>query len=68
MKDFNAFQTLAVFGIIFSVIVQVTLWVIEKNIPNVWALYPTWVGVFILGLIIKKFVKYDDDPSHHHHH
>lgn len=67
-RTFNAFQTLAVFGIIFSVIVQIVLFFINKKIENVWALYPTWGVVFIIGTIIKRYVKYDDDHSHNHHH
>ena len=66
MREFNAFQTLAVFGIIFSAIVQIILYFIHKNIDTLWALYPTWVAVFIVGSLIKKYVKYDDDHSHHH--
>ena len=63
MKDLNAIQTLSVFGIIFSVIVQIILFLINKHVAYTWALYPTWIGVFILGTIIKKYVKED----HHSH-
>jgi uncharacterized membrane protein YbhN (UPF0104 family) len=66
-RTFNAFQTIAVFGIIFSVIVQIILFLIHKNVPHTWALYPTWIVVFIIGVLIKKYVKYDDDHTHHHH-
>jgi len=64
-RDLNAFQTLAVFGIIFSGIVQIVLFIIHKNIDTLWALYPTWIGVFIVGMLIKKYVKYDDHTHHH---
>ncbi|TAH25188.1 MAG: hypothetical protein EAZ07_07820 [Cytophagales bacterium] len=67
-KDFNAFQTLAVFGIIFSIIVQVILLLINKHVDNIWALYPTWITVFIFGTVIKRYIKYDDDHTHHHEH
>lgn len=60
----NAFQSISVVGLVFSVIVQASLLLMNKNIDNVWALYPTWVGVFILGTLIKKFSK---EEEHHHH-
>jgi hypothetical protein len=66
LRELNAFQTLAVFGIIFSGIVQLALMLIEKNVETIWALYPTWIGVFIFGTILKRYVKYDDDHSHQH--
>ena len=63
MRELNAIQTLSVFGIIFSVIVQIILFVIHKHVAYTWALYPTWIGIFLLGTIIKKYAKND----HHHH-
>jgi hypothetical protein len=62
MRDFNAFQTLSLFGLLFSVIVQILLTLIHKHVDTIWALYPTWFGVFIFGTILKKFTKED----HHH--
>ena len=63
MKKFNGFQTLAVVGLITSVIVQIVLLVINKKVHTVWALYPCWVFVFLFGMFIKRFVK----PDEHHH-
>jgi hypothetical protein len=64
MKELNAFQTLSVVGIIFSVVVQLSLMIIDKKVNTIWALYPTWAFVFIFGFLLKKFSKGD----HHHHH
>jgi hypothetical protein len=65
MNNLNGFQSLSIVGLIFSVIVQIILILINKHVDTVWALYPTWVLVFILGFIIKKLTKEGD---HHHHH
>lgn len=65
MKNLNGFQTLSVVGLIFSVIVQLTLLVIGKKVHTIWALYPTWIFVFIFGTILKKYVK-EEEHSHHH--
>lgn len=63
MRDLNAFQTLSLFGLMFSVIAQILLFVIHKHVETIWALYPTWIAVFIFGSILKKFSKEED---HHH--
>lgn len=65
MRNLNTIQTLSIVGIIFSVIVQITLMIIGKKVHTIWALYPTWVFVFFIGWLMKKYNKYDDD--HHHH-
>ncbi|HEY8399856.1 MAG TPA: hypothetical protein VIK89_01270 [Cytophagaceae bacterium] len=64
MKDLNGLQNLSVIGLIFSVVVQISLIVIDKKVENIWALYPTWITVFIIGFLLKKFGK---DEAHHHH-
>jgi hypothetical protein len=64
MKNLNLFQSLAVVGLIFSVIVHVILLIIDKKVSTIWALYPTWIFVFIFGYIIKITHKGGDD--HHH--
>lgn len=64
MKNLNAFQTISIVGLIFSVIVQITLMLIDKKVDTIWALYPTWAFVFLFGYILKKYTKEDD---HHHH-
>ena len=60
MKDFNAFQTLSVVGLIFSFAVQMILILVGKKVDHVWALYPTWVLVFCFGYLLKKFSKEED--------
>jgi len=64
MKNFGPLQTISVFGIIFSAASQLILWLIDKHIDNIWMLYPTWICIFIIGWLIKKFYK---GESHHHH-
>ena len=64
MKRLNAFQVIAVFGIIFSAASQGLLWLLDKQVANFYFLYPTWVLVFIAGMIINPFLPKDD---HHHH-
>ena len=64
----NSFQVIALFGIIFSVVAQIILWVLNKNVEHFVYLYPTWVAVFIGGMLINPYLsKYDDDHHHHHH-
>ncbi|MFN6944344.1 MAG: hypothetical protein ACK4ND_05315 [Cytophagaceae bacterium] len=63
LNNLNLFQTLALLGIVFSLVAHGILIFLEKAIDNYWAVYPTWVLVFIFGTIIKKFVGPDD---HHH--
>jgi uncharacterized membrane protein YbhN (UPF0104 family) len=63
MKNLNGIQSLSVVGIIFSIFVQVTLFFIDKHIPNIWALYPSWVFIFFIGYLVKKFGK-DEDHVH----
>jgi hypothetical protein len=65
MKKLNSFQVIAIFGIIFSVVAQVILWILDKTVEHYIYLYPTWVAVFIVGMLINPYLsKYDDD--HHH--
>ncbi|WMJ71575.1 hypothetical protein RCC89_00090 [Cytophagaceae bacterium ABcell3] len=63
IQSLNLFQTLAMLGIIFSIAAQFILSLINKHVDNFWAVYPTWIFVFIFGTIVKKYVKPDD---HHH--
>jgi hypothetical protein len=63
MKNLNLFQSLAVVGLIFSVVVHIILLIINKKISTIWALYPTWVFVFIFGYVIKIMGK-GEDHSH----
>lgn len=63
LNNLNLFQTLAFVGLIFTVVTHIILLVIEKSVNNFWALYPTWVLVFLFGSIVKKYIK---DEDHHH--
>jgi putative Mn2+ efflux pump MntP len=66
MKNMNSFQVIAIVGIIFTVVAQGLLWVLDKTVEHYVYLYPTWVAIFIFGLVINPYLsKYDDD--HHHH-
>jgi len=64
MKDLNGIQSLSVVGIIFSIFVQITLLCIDKHIPNIWALYPSWAFIFFIGYLVKKFGNDDEDHVH----
>lgn len=68
MKQMNSFQVIAIFGIIFSLVAHVILWILDKKVEHFVYLYPTWVAVFIGGMLINPYLsKYDDDHHHHHH-
>lgn len=65
MKNMNSFQVIAIVGIIFTVVAQGFLWLLDKTVEHYVYLYPTWVVIFIVGLLINPYLsKYDDD--HHH--
>lgn len=63
MKDQNALQSLSIIGIIFSIIVHIILIIIDKQIERIWALYPTWIFVYFIGFLFKK---YGAEEDHHH--
>jgi hypothetical protein len=65
MYSMNGFQTLSVIGVVFSIFCQTILLFTGKTVEDMWALYPTWAAVFILGTIIRLLDKGNDD--HHHH-
>lgn len=68
---FNMLQTIAVTGVCVSAVSQAGLHLIDKSVTNFWALYPTWVGVFIIGTIFKLFGKpheHSHEHDHHEHH
>lgn len=66
MGNLGPLQIISVFGIIFGLIAQLILWLIGKHVDNYMLLYPTWVVIFIIGWVIKKYAKGSHD--HHHHH
>jgi hypothetical protein len=38
---------------------------VGKSVADMWALYPTWAGVFLLGTVIRLL---DNGEEEHHHH
>jgi L-asparagine transporter-like permease len=66
MGNLGALQTISIFGIIFGLIAQLILWLMGKQVDNYMLLYPTWVVIFLVGWVIKKYAKNEHD--HHHHH
>ena len=66
MRHWNALQSISFVGIIFSIIVQIALLIIDKKVETLWALYPTWIVIFVIGTLFKYFSKPEED--HHHHH
>jgi putative Mn2+ efflux pump MntP len=65
MKNMNSFQVIALVGLVFTIVAQGILWLVGKTVDHYLYLYPTWVGVFVLGLVLNPyFSKHDED--HHH--
>jgi len=63
MRNLGPFQTISIFGIIFSAAAQITLMLLDKQVNNFWFLYPTWVFIFFVGWLLQKYGKTED---HHH--
>lgn len=63
MKKLNFFQSLSVTGLILSFAAQMMLLLVGKEVKTIWALYPTWIFVFLLGTAFRFFGSND----HHHH-
>ncbi len=65
MQRMNGFQTISIIGLIFSVFCHGILLLLGKTVLDMWALYPTWVAVFVGGSIIRILDKGEEE--HHHH-
>ena len=65
MRKLNAFHTIALTGIVFSLFSHLLLYIFDKNINHFWYLYPTWVGVFLFGYLWNVIDK-SDEHGHHH--
>ena len=65
MNTMNGFQTISIIGVCFSIFCQLLLLLVGKTVTDMWALYPTWAAIFIIGTIIRLLDKGEDD--HHHH-
>jgi hypothetical protein len=58
-KPDSPFQIISLFGIIFSIAAQIALYIFDKQVENMWFLYPTWVVIYILAGIFKKYFRHD---------
>lgn len=65
MRQLNAFHTISITGIVFSLFAQLLLLIFDKEITNFWYLYPTWALVFLFGYLWNVI---DKDQGHGHHH
>ena len=65
MQSLNGFQTISIIGVGFSIFCQGALLLVGKNVEDMWALYPTWAAVFILGTVIRLLDKGHDHDHHH---
>lgn len=65
MRKLNAFHTIAITGIVFSLFSHLLLFIFGKDITHFWYLYPTWALVFLFGYLWNVIDK-EDGHSHHH--
>lgn len=63
MHSMNGFQTMSLIGLGFSVFCQGALLLVGKTVADMWALYPTWAFVFLVGTVIRLL---DKGEEHHH--
>ncbi len=63
MNTMNGIQTLSIIGLVFSIFCQGVLLLVNKNVTDMWALYPTWAGIFLIGTILRLL---DKGGDHHH--
>ncbi|SFC15884.1 hypothetical protein SAMN05421780_103114 [Flexibacter flexilis DSM 6793] len=61
--ELNLLQALSVTGIVVSSVAQLGLQVLDKHVEKFWALYPTWVAVFIFGTILR-YLRNDSEEAH----
>ena len=62
----NAWQFLALVGVIMTIVAHLLLYVSKRTVPNFSLLYPTWAAVFILGALRNIYGRHDPDDHHHH--
>lgn len=60
--EINFFQTIALTGIVTSLVANAGLLLAEKSVNQFWMVYLVWVMVFIASSFIKA-----EDPHDHHH-
>lgn len=63
MNQLHPIQIISLFGLLFSAAAQFTLFLINKEVKDIWLLYPTWVVIFFLGMLLNRFKK--EDEGHH---
>ena len=63
--DLNALQSISVTGVITSLVAQVFLLLFDKTVDQFWALYPSWVIIFMVGTLVRV---YRGKHLDHHHH
>jgi hypothetical protein len=59
--EINLFQNIALTGIALSIMAQVGLLLMGKQVNSFWYVYVVWGVVLVLSSVIKA-------PSHDHHH
>ncbi len=65
MLKLNAFHTISITGIVFSLFAHLLLLIFDKDITHFWYLYPTWVLVFLFGYLWNVIDKKDEHGHHH---
>ncbi|SDK30168.1 hypothetical protein SAMN05421823_102396 [Catalinimonas alkaloidigena] len=63
--ELNAIQSISVTGVITSVMAQGFLYLFDKTVDQFWALYPSWVAIFLIGTLVRV---YRGKHLDHHHH
>lgn len=63
--ELNIFQTLAVTGLIVSLVSHVGLTLMQKEVDRFWAVYIVWLTVLTLSTLIR--VEGADHDNHHEH-
>ena len=62
-KEMHSVQVIAVVGLIMSVGAHVFMLAFGNVVPSFGYIYPTWVGIFLIGFLLNLRSK----PTDHHH-
>lgn len=57
--ELNALQSISVTGVITSLLAQLILILIGKHVHLFWALYPSWVIIFLVGTVVRYYRGHD---------
>ena len=57
--ELNALQSISVTGVITSLLAQGFLLLLDKTVSTFWALYPSWVVIFLLGSLVRAYRSHD---------